>query len=148
MSENNITDTTTSGDTTSDTGPTGGPRYRVHGSIRLAVTITAANPQEATQAVPSAVTDMFAAMPGAVIAAHGLALGAPQPLPSPAGQPHRYLVPVTVHGHVDLPGQDDGDLPYTALHAVAEHLHGRDDVTADLDSSVCDQITDITDATE
>jgi hypothetical protein len=144
MSENNTTDTT-GGDATSETSqPSSGPQYRVHGSIRLHVTVTATNPDEATQAVPAALTNIFAAMPATVIAPGGLAIGIPTPLPRLAGQPSRYQVPVTVHGHLDL-NEDEWDLPYTALHTVANYLNGRDDVSADLDSAVCDHVSDILD---
>ena len=147
MSDSNITDTTTtasSGDPTPATSqPSSGPQHRVHGSIQLNITVTAANPDEATRAIPATVTDVFAGLPGTVIAPDGLAIGIPTPLPSLGGQPSRYQVPVTVHGHLDVTGQDEWDLPYTALDTVAKHLDGRDDVTADLDSAVCDHISDI-----
>ena len=146
MSENNITDTTTSGDATPATSqPSSGPQHRVHGSIQLNVTVTATNPDQATEAVPAAVTDVFAGLPGTVIAPAQLAIGIPTPLPSTGGQPSRYQVPVTVHGHLDLTSPDEWDLPYTALTTLANYLDGRDDVTADLDSAVCDHISDIVD---
>src|SRR5690349_22770119 len=71
---------------------------RVYGSIRLFVSVTAANRVGAIQAAPGAVRDAFAAMPGAVIPTAGLAVGFPQRLPGADIQPRRYQVPVTVHG--------------------------------------------------
>jgi hypothetical protein len=114
-------------------------QYRVHGSIRLSVTVIASTPQAATEAAPAAVRDAFAGMPGAVIPTAGLAVGFPKLLPSAGIQPHRYQVPVTVHGHVQL---DDGDnLPDAALDAIADYLDAHNDVTADLSSAVCDDVT-------
>jgi hypothetical protein len=147
MSDN----TTTSGDAAIETGqPTSAPRYRVHGSIRLHVTVTAAHPDEATRAVPGVVTAAFAGLPGIAVSSEGLAIGMPKPLRGVDVQPIRHQVPVTVHGHVDivpayLTSADDTNLPYDALNMVAEHLDGRDDVTADLDSAVCEQVTQVTD---
>ncbi len=140
MSENS---TTSSDATTQDSQPTSGPRHRVHGSIRLHVTVTATNPDEATQAAPGAVTDAFAGLPGAVIPPEWLAIGIPKPLGGEGSEPSRYQVPITLHGYLDIAGDDDTDLPYAALNAVAEHLDGRDNVDADLDSAVCDQVTEI-----
>jgi hypothetical protein len=144
MSVNNTSDTAPNGEATIAIGrPTSGCRYRVQGSIRLTVTVTATSPDEATQAVPAAVTDVFAEMPATVTLPDGLGIGIPAPLPSDGTQPSRYQVPVTVHGHVDRTGDDEADMPDAALNAVAAHLDGREGVSADLDSAICDDVSEI-----
>jgi len=85
---------TKTGDATIETGqPTSPPRYRVHGSIRLHVTVTAAHPDEATRAVPGVVTAAFAGLPGIAVSSEGLAIGMPKPLHGVDVQPSRYWTP-------------------------------------------------------
>jgi hypothetical protein len=151
MSENNTAETVTSGEATAQTGQPTIARYRVYGSIRLTVTVTATSPDEATQAVPAVVTDVFAGLPGTVIPPEGLAIGIPTPLPSAGTEPSHYLVPVTAHGHVEIASTDlfadgGGDPLDAALTMVATHLDGRDDVVADLDTAVCDHVSEVEDA--
>ena len=143
---------------------------RVHGSIRITVTVTAGSAEEARRAVPETVQAAMAGIPGApaVLGSDGLATGAALVLPGQPGQPTRYRVPVTVHGHLDLVGRTvegtgdpertdadstectddgadlvdlaDGPAEALALARLQEHLTGRDGILAQFGTAICDHV--------
>jgi hypothetical protein len=153
-----MTEPTTTPTSTTHTAPDPGPSgYRVSGSLPVTITVTAANPDDATAAVLPAVAEAFAGLPGVVLTPQTYTVGTPAPADADAttvgdtnggdtgdGERIRYRVPVTVRGHLDLPdAQTDTDAADVAADLIATHLADATTVVADLAWAVVDTVEPI-----